>query len=206
MEIKTLVLGDIETNCYLVSTDDAALVIDPAFYSEEAVNFLKKSINKQRLILITHAHFDHISGALALREETGVNIAISEIENPYLSDANINLSGLFGEALPPFSADILLSNNEEMNIGSLNIKTIFSPGHTKGSVCYLINGKLFSGDTLFLESIGRTDFPTGDYKTLIGSIEMLFDTLEGTTEVFPGHGYKTDLNHEKLYNPFLRKM
>lgn len=205
MKIKTIVLGQIQTNCYLISSDKSALVIDPAFYSKSVEDFLLENDYKERLILITHAHFDHISGAEELRRKTGVKIAIGEIENQYLSDANINLSELFGERLNPFSADILLEDGQEIELGELNIKTIHTPGHTKGGVCYMINGKLFSGDTLFYESIGRTDFPTGDYKILMHSINKLFESLDGETEVFSGHGFKTTLNHERLYNPFLEE-
>lgn len=203
MKIKTVALGQIQTNCYLISSEKSALVIDPAFYSKTVEDFLLENEDKERLILITHAHYDHISGAEELRSKTGVKIAIGEIENPNLSDNNVNLSGLFGESLNPFSADILLCDNEEITVGDLSIKTVLTPGHTKGSVCYFINGKLFSGDTLFYRSIGRTDFPTGDYKTLICSINKLFELFDGETEVFSGHGFKTTLNFERENNPFL---
>lgn len=204
MEIKTLALALIRTNCYLVSSDNTALVIDPGFYSEKAEEFLLENSDKERMILITHAHFDHIGGALALREKTGVKIAIGSLENEYLSDMSVNLSDRFHAHLNPFSADILLEDGEELMVGDLTLKTILTAGHTKGGVCYLIDDTLFSGDTLFYESIGRTDFPTGDIKTLINSINMLLENLDGGIKVYPGHGEATTLEHEKHHNPFLR--
>jgi len=109
MEIKCISLGEIQTNCYLISTEKAAVVIDPGFVSRKVEEFLIENRDKERIILLTHAHFDHIGGALSLRNNTGVKIAIGEHENASLSDKNINLCNLFDADLEPFSADILLS-------------------------------------------------------------------------------------------------
>jgi len=204
MEIKVLPLGDIQVNCYLVSTEKSALVVDPGFYSQKVEEFLKENSHKERMILLTHAHFDHIGGAELLRENTGVNIAIGEKENAFLSDPAVNLSGLLSAPLKPFSADISLKDNETLNIGDLKIKVIHTPGHTSGSVSYLIDDVLFSGDTLFNSSIGRTDFPTGDFAVLSQSIKKLYE-LDGEITVLSGHGEATNLNYEKMYNPFVRQ-
>ncbi len=203
MEIKVLKLGDIEVNCYLITTQNSALVIDCGFYDKQIADFLKENSNKDRMILLTHAHFDHIGGALLLREETGVKIAIGEKENQFLSDHNINLSKMFGAELKPFSADVLLKDGEILKIGDIEIRVMETAGHTLGSVSYLINNVLFSGDTLFYESIGRTDFPTGSFFTLSNSIKKLYE-LDGNIEVLSGHGPKTTISHEKLYNPFVK--
>ncbi len=203
MEIKVLPLGDIQVNCYLVSTEKAALVVDPGFYSQKVEEFLKENSHKERMILLTHAHFDHIGGAEQLRNKTGVNIAIGEKENAFLSDPSVNLSGLFSVSLKPFSADVLLKDEEILNIGDLKIKVIHTPGHTLGSVSYLIDDVLFSGDTLFNSSIGRTDFPTGDFAILSQSIKKLYE-LNSDITVLSGHGEATNLNYEKMYNPFVR--
>lgn len=204
MEIKVLPLGDIQVNCYLVSTEKSALVVDPGFHSQKVEEFLKENSHKERMILLTHAHFDHIGGAEQLREKTGVNIAIGEKENAFLSDPSVNLSGLLSAPLKPFSADILLKDNETLNIGDLKIKVIHTPGHTSGSVSYLIDDVLFSGDTLFNSSIGRTDFPTGDFAVLSRSIKKLYE-LDGKITVLSGHGEETNLNYEIKYNPFVRQ-
>lgn len=203
MEIKTLVLGHIHTNCYLISTDSAAVVVDPAFISGEVEEFLLSNSLKERLILLTHAHFDHIGGALLLRENTGVKIAIGAIENPALSDEAINLSDRFHAHLRPFSADILVGDGDEIRVGDICFTVLHTPGHTKGSVCYKTGDILFSGDTLFCESIGRTDFPGGDFGEISDSVKRLYSFSDDTV-VLSGHGEKTTIAHEKHFNPFVR--
>ena len=202
MKINCLPLGDIQTNCYLISTDNAALVIDPGLESAEVEQFLKENSSKERLILLTHAHFDHIGGAAVLRKNTNTDIAIGEIENPSLSDKTVNLCNLFGADIESFSADILLKDNQEFSVGYICIKVIHTPGHTAGGVSYLIDDFLFSGDTLFLESIGRTDFPQGNFSVLSASVKKLYE-LDGNITVFAGHGDKTTIAHEIMYNPFV---
>ncbi len=203
MEIKAITLGDMGTNCYLVSGESGAVVIDPAVNSAEVTEFLKKNENKERLILITHAHFDHIGGAKTLSEETDTKIGIGEFDNDGLSNPNKNLSQLFGVDLTHFSADILFKDGEKFSVGDLEFEVIYTSGHTEGGVCYLLNDNLFSGDTLFYESIGRTDFPTGDLRKLINSVHKLFE-LDGKIKVFSGHGPSTDIDHEKQFNPYIR--
>ena len=203
MEIKTLVLGDISVNCYLVSTEKAAVVIDPGYRSSEALEFLENAKNKARLILLTHAHFDHIGFADELAAITDSKIAIGEKDAPALADNLLNLSALFGAPLSTFSADILLSDNQEFSVGDLSFKVIYTPGHTVGGVCYLCGDILFSGDTLFAGSIGRTDFPGGSFEVLKESIKKIY-TLPDDTLLLSGHGGQTTVLNEKLYNPFVR--
>ncbi len=203
MEIKTLVLGDIEVNCYLVSTDKAAVVIDPGFNSSEAVDFLKNANDKQRLILLTHGHFDHIGFADELSRLTDTRIAIGEFDAPALSDSYVNLSAPFGAPLEPFCADLTLKDGQTLTVGDIDFKVIHTPGHTVGSVCYLYGDILFSGDTLFAGSIGRTDFPGGSFAVLKASIEKLY-TLKDDITLLSGHGGQTTILKEKRYNPFVR--
>lgn len=202
MEIKRLVLGYIGVNCYLVSTDKAALVIDPGYESEEAEQFLNRNSHKERLILLTHAHFDHIGGAESLSQKTGVKIAAGEFDVPDIENGELNRM-MFAE-IEPFCVDMPLHAEEIVKVGDLEIKVIFTPGHTKGGVCYLIDGILFSGDTLFFESIGRTDFPGGDFNLLTQSVKMLYADLPKNTSVLPGHGEETTIEHEKRCNPYIR--
>lgn len=202
MEIKTLVLGHIHTNCYLVSTDKAAIVIDPAFKSAAVEDFLLQNSDKERLILLTHAHFDHIGAAPFLRENTGVKIAVGEFDNADLSDPAVNLSDRFHAHIPPFSADITLSDGEEFSVGDIRFKVLNTPGHTVGSVCYLTGNVLFAGDTLFYESIGRTDFPKSNHLDMMKSLNRLL-SLDGNIRVLSGHGPETNIEHEKIYNPFI---
>lgn len=205
MDIKILPLGDMQANCYLISTAEAALVIDPGDYSRAVEDFLLQGSEKQRLVLLTHAHFDHIGGAVKLRENTKTDIAIGARENASLSLPDMNLSGLFGTFLPPFSADCLLEDKKEITVGDLSVLPIETPGHTVGGMCYLINGSLFSGDTLFYGSVGRTDFPGGDFDTLKASVKKLYALLPEETAVFPGHGQSTSLGFEKRYNGFVKE-
>lgn len=203
MEIKALVLGNIEVNCYLVSTDKAAVVIDPGYRSIEALEFLQNATDKERLILLTHGHFDHIGFADELSAITNTKIAIGEKDAPALEDNNVNLSALFGMPISTFSADILLSDKDEISVGDLTFKVMHTPGHTVGGVCYLCEDILFSGDTLFEGSIGRTDFPGGDFETLKNSIKRIY-ALPNDTVLLSGHGDQTTVLNEKRYNPFVR--
>lgn len=203
MKIDTVLLGSFQVNCYLISTDKSAIVIDPGFNSSYVEDFLLKNADKERMILLTHAHFDHIGGALQLKEKTGVKIAIGRIDEPSLSDENYNLSTLFNAYIKPFNADILLDDGEITKIGDITLKTIHTPGHTRGSVGYLIENNLFSGDTLFNLSVGRTDFPGGNTKQLLNSVKKLF-ALDDNIKVFSGHGATTTIGYEKINNPYIK--
>jgi glyoxylase-like metal-dependent hydrolase (beta-lactamase superfamily II) len=203
MEIKVLPLGAIEANCYLLSTDKSAIVIDPGFYSQEVLDFLKSNSDKERLILLTHGHFDHIGGADVLRKETDTKIGIGVKDAPYLSDSIKNLSAKFGMPVEPFSADVTFKDNETFTIGDITFKVIETGGHTKGGVCYLCDNYLFTGDTLFHQSIGRTDFFDGNFNEIKKSIEKLY-TLDPNIIIYAGHGDQTTIGFEKKYNPFVR--
>ena len=201
MKIDVIPLGHIAANCYMLLSDNAAVVIDPGIFSQRVKDFLNENSEKERLILLTHAHFDHICGAERLRADTGVKIAVGEKDAPALIDTSLSLSDKFHAHQTPFEADILLKDNEIFNVGDIEFKSLSTPGHTVGGMCYLTVKTLFSGDTLFLESVGRTDFPGGDGEALLKSIKRLL-SLDEDIEVYPGHGEPTTIEHEKLYNPF----
>ena len=201
MKIKCLNLGIIDENCYLISSDSAAIVIDPGCYSKELFDFLITNNKKERMILITHAHFDHIGGAKRLSDETETKIAIGKFDAEGLSNPRLNLSSSFGMPLKPFSADILLSDDQEFTVGDITVTAIHTPGHTKGSICYLIEDCLFSGDMLFFESFGRTDFPGGNAEHIKESFYSLISRLPHKTSIYPGHGQITTIANEKDNNP-----
>lgn len=202
MEIRAIHLGLIKTNCYLISTDKAAVVIDPGFKTEITADFLKANRGKARMILITHAHFDHIGGAEALRDETGVEIGIGELDAPALRDTEFNLSDKFHAHIAPFSADRTFCDGEKFSVGDIDFEVILTPGHTVGGVSYLSGESLFSGDTLFAGAVGRTDMPGGSLKALKKSLKRLI-ALPEETKVYPGHGDFTTVGYEKENNMFV---
>lgn len=203
MEIKTLTIGNIAVNCYLLLSETAAVVIDPGFASDEALDFLKNAQSKERLIILTHAHYDHIGYALELSRQTNTKIAIGKFDNEALLNSYVNLAVMFHTELEPFSADLLLKDGDGFAVGDIEFKVIHTPGHTVGSVSLLVDNVLFSGDTLFKESIGRTDFLGGSFGEIEKSIKKLY-TLPEDTIVMAGHGENTTIGYEKNYNPYIR--
>lgn len=204
MDIKCINCTLAVSNCYLVLTKTAAIVIDPGCFDERAEDFLNGNKDKERLILLTHCHFDHIGGAVQLRENTGVKIAVSKVESPSLSDDEITLSKRFHAHLKPFSADIALEDNQVLTLGDTVIKAVLTPGHTKGSMCFDIDGVLFTGDTLFKGTFGRTDFPGGSLGSIRSSIKTVIKNYPDDTLIYPGHNEPTTVGEEKLNNPILR--
>lgn len=197
MKIEKLILKD--TNCYLVSTDLAAIVIDPGYEDDKTLEFLQNNSDKERLILITHAHFDHIGGADVLRQKTGVKIAIGELDNPALSDNVVNEGETCGVYVAPFSADILIADNEEFSLGDITIKAYLTKGHTIGGLCYEIGENLFTGDILFHRGFGNTCFHGGSRREIVKSLNFLFNNFAPETKVFSGHGDITTIGSEKSY-------
>lgn len=206
MKIEWLLKGHLATyaNCYGLLTDKAAIVVDPGKYTSNIADFLKKNEDKTRLILITHAHYDHIGGALQLRNETGVKIAIGKNEEFALSDCSFNLSGRFTPAIPAFNADYVIEDEEEFTVGDITIKAYETPGHTVGGMCYLINDVLFSGDMLFYETVGRVDLPGGNAFEMQNSLDRMMWLFDDDVKVYSGHGEMTTIGHERKNNLYLR--
>ncbi len=206
MKVQLLLKGHLATysNCYGIITDKAAIVVDPGKYTAELKDFLTSNAAKTRLILITHAHYDHIGGALQLREETGVKIAIGKNEEFALSDRAFNLSGRFTPAIPPHNADYTIEDEEEFTVGDITVKAFETPGHTVGGMCYLIEDCLFSGDMLFYETVGRVDLPGGDINEMKQSLDRMMWLFDDEIKVYSGHGEATTIGHERKYNPYLR--
>lgn len=206
MEVKVLLKGHLATyaNCYGLLTDKAAIVIDPGKYTLELAQFLKSNADKTRLILITHAHYDHIGGALQLRKETGVKIAIGKNEEFALSDRAFNLSGRFTPPIPAHNADYTIEDEEEFSVGDITVKAYETPGHTVGGMCYLIGDNLFSGDMLFYETVGRVDLPGGNINDMKESLDRIMWLFDDDVSVYSGHGEVTTIGHERKNNPYLR--
>ena len=206
MKVEFLLTGHLAdySNCFGITTDKAAIVIDPGKYTAEIAQFLKSNVDKTRLILITHAHYDHISGAEKLRADTGVKIAIGKNEEFALREPRYNLSGIFAPQISPFNADYTIEDEEEFTVGDITVKAIESPGHTVGGMCYLIDDCLYSGDMLFYETVGRNDFPGGSTADMKQSLDRLMWLLDDDIKVYSGHGEVTTIGHERKHNPYLR--
>ncbi len=207
INIKIYNVTVLATNCcYLV--DEAtgkSAVTDPGDKSDELIAQIEKDGGKLEYVMLTHGHYDHISYAKQLADRFGAKIVTGEKNNEFLQKPSLNLSIYHGEPLPKFSADILLKDNDTIMLGETEIKYITTPGHTVGCGAYIFDKTIISGDTLFCESYGRTDLPTGDYDELQNSLRKL-KSLDGDYRVIPGHGELSTLEHERKYNPLMRKL
>lgn len=205
IKIGKLTLGVCQTNCYFLYREgqEELLFIDPADRGDYIYEALRDKGFQVAGILLTHGHFDHIWGAERLRELSGAKIYAPQAEEKLCMDAELNVSRMAGRDCT-IEPDILLKDGEEFTIAGICCKVIATPGHTGGSCCYYIEeaGFLLSGDTLFQESVGRTDFPTGSMSEIVRSIKERLFILPQDTKVYPGHGEQTDIAHEKEYNPF----
>ncbi|MEE1137484.1 MAG: MBL fold metallo-hydrolase [Acutalibacteraceae bacterium] len=211
MKILTLDLGhEMFANCYLLvdeKTGEAAIV-DPAWYVDEFNDILEKSNAKLKYIMLTHGHFDHIFGVHGLREATGAKVVIHFKDAEHLTDPKKSLAeGNMPEPQIPVSADVLLKEGDVITLGDEEIKVMSTPGHTMGSVCYIIESEktIISGDTLFCMTAGRTDFPDGSDELMIKSLKRLI-ALEGDYRVLPGHNRETTLESERKRNWYIRRM
>lgn len=201
-------LGMVRTNCYLIYNDETkqVIIVDPADNANTIKQFIKEKKLSVEAILLTHGHFDHILAANELHDTYHVPIMAHENEKQILEDPSLNLSiGMGGEPCI-VKADHYLKDNAILELLHTKIKVLHTPGHTAGGACYLFleEKMLFSGDTLFEESVGRTDFPTGSMSTLVHSIKEKLMVLEDDTIVYPGHEGETSISHERNFNPYIR--
>lgn len=204
--IKTFVEGPIDANNYLVIDEDSkeAVLIDCSSSRVEFIQAIKDSGVNLKQILLTHGHFDHLLGVDGFKEAFGVETCISEDDMGQVRlvpDMLQMFLGMMGGSIP--SIKNFVKDGDIIKIGNTEIKAIATPGHTKGGMCYLIEDKLFSGDTVFLGSCGRCDLPEGDFDTIVKSIKEKVFTLPENVEVYPGHGPKTTIAHEKKFNEII---
>lgn len=208
MNIITIPNGTMQANCYIVENDTAAAVIDPGYIERELSAYVAANWAKIKLILLTHRHFDHLSAAVALRKMTGAKIVINELDECGLYSDLLSLAtmagGFYGSADPDAHADIYVDEGDTVTAENIAFKVIHTPGHTEGGVCYLCENILFSGDTLFKGSIGRTDFPSSSNIEMRNSLNRLCK-LPDNTVVYPGHGPATTIGEEKAANIYLKR-
>lgn len=202
MKIKRYITGPIQVNTYLVydETSKEAMLIDVGGAANEIASDVKKLELNVKGIYNTHGHFDHILGAKDVQELLNCGFYVNEKDALFVENllSQLNFYGM--DAVMPPKITGYIDKNTELSLGDCQIKIIETPGHTPGGVCFLVDDMLFSGDTLFLESIGRTDLPGGDYSTLTTSIKENLFTLPENIKVFPGHDDATSIEHEKKYN------
>ena len=205
IKIGRMVLWVCQTNCYFLYREDSkeCIFVDPADQGVNIYKAMTKNGFKIAAVLLTHGHFDHIWGTKELCELSGAKLYALDVEKEVLQDAHKNVSSQVGRAYTT-DADIYLKDGDEMTIADMTFQVIATPGHTAGGCCYYFKeaGFLVSGDTLFRDSVGRTDFPTGSMGTLVRSIKEKLFVLPDETKVYPGHGDNTTIGHEKIYNPF----
>lgn len=206
IKVKSYVVSDFGTNCYFVVNTDTKemLVVDPGDNAPMLADNIEKEQLKPVGILLTHGHLDHAGAAEELAKKYDIKIYVHEAEKETLADARINLTAAFG-APKVFQADVFLKDDEVLELLGCKIKVLFTPGHTPGGCCYYFAEQkmLFSGDTLFCESVGRTDFPGGSAAALIRSIREKLLNLPEDVRVYPGHMSQTSIGTEKMYNPFI---
>lgn len=206
LKLKLFTPPSFAANCYILKDEKSgdALVVDPGLYNNRLEAMLKEmGIAGLRYILLTHGHFDHIIGVNELKKNFGGQVVINEGDEACLYDARESLAYYFGETQHEDKADILVSDGDEIDFGNYKIKVMHTPGHSKGCVCYIIENMMFSGDTLFKSSIGRTDFPSSDIGEMKNSLRRLI-SLEEDYDVYPGHEGATTLSREKKFNPCLK--
>lgn len=206
LRVEQYVVGPVMTNCYFAVNEDTneMLVIDPGDAGEMLIHKIKEKNLTPVAVLLTHGHFDHAGAAKTVADAFGIEIYAEEHEKETLDNPAVNLSGMSGMQ-EAYRADCFIKDGDSLELAGFEIQVLFTPGHTKGGCCYYIEKEqtVFSGDTLFCESVGRTDFPGGSATVLLRSIEEKLMPMPGQTKVYPGHNDMTTIGWERQYNPFL---
>ena len=205
-EVLRYIVGPVCTNCYLLVNYKTGelLVVDPGDQAQLIEKQIEKTGAKPVAILLTHGHFDHAGAAEELADKYQISIYAHEAERETLEDPGLNLCGMIGEH-KVYHADIFVKDEEVLNLAGFSIRVFFTPGHTIGGCCYYIADEkiLFSGDTLFQESVGRTDFPRGSASDLIRAIREKLMPLPDDVTVYTGHDESTLIGYERMHNPYL---
>ena len=191
MNIKTLILGPLQVNCYILWETEQCLVIDPGFEPERVMKTCDELGLKIQAILLTHGHFDHVGGVKKIAEKTGCQVFLHPDElslTPFITSGKLYYTDTYAEG-------------DEITLAGMTFTVLHTPGHTPGAVCLHFGDHLFTGDTLFAGSCGRTDLPGGSFATIKASLKRLA-SLPGNASIYPGHGKETTLETERQNNPY----
>ncbi len=206
-KVHTLVVGRLQTNCYILQSDSTALVVDPGDEPERILRFLTDISVKPGGIIATHTHFDHVLGVDSIRDKFEIPFLIHHDDLSMLESMQSRVHQILGFSVPPPpKVDRFLKDGESIAFGEDRVKVIHTPGHSPGSISLAGQGFVLTGDALFNQSIGRTDLPGGDLDTLLRSITKRLFTLDDDTIVYPGHGQETSIGDEKQANPFVGRV
>ena len=207
MFFKMLNLGNMDNNCYILGDDKSkhALLIDAPAEAGAILDVLEDEGLKLKFVLLTHCHYDHIGALDDVCEATGAEVMIHAFEEDGVNDPTVNLALYAGVPSPKTTVSKTLVDGDVITLGDIDVKVLYTPGHTVGSVCYYTDGMLFSGDTLFLKDVGRCDLPGGDFKIIKQSIKKQLYVLPDDTDVYPGHGRATTIGFEKAHNNYIRQ-
>lgn len=203
MKVISEKFGSMDNNCCLIideKTNQSALV-DCNEFSQKMIDMIGETDLKY--ILLTHGHFDHIIGVKSVKEKYGAQVVISKEDEPMLNSAKLSLAVFCNAPQNNVDADIIVKDGDEITLGETKIKVMATPGHTSGSVCYIAENCIFSGDTLFYCSCGRTDFPSGSPEQMMSSLQKL-KALDGDYKVYTGHNNLTTLDFERKNNPYMK--
>lgn len=203
--IEKIVVGKFQVNCYMMMCDETkeAIIVDPGAQAEIIDRVVKKHGAQVKYIVLTHGHGDHIGAVEALKEKYNVPIVASEDESEMLENPDFNESIRICDGPISIQADKYIRDNDVIKFGKKSMKFIKTPGHTFGGMCILVDNDLFTGDTLFNRSVGRTDLYGGSEQTLISSIVFKLFKLADKTNVYPGHGPKSTIGYERKNNPYV---
>ena len=208
IRVDYMVVGPVSTNCYFLVNEELreAVIVDPGENAKQIQGYLAENELKPVAILLTHGHFDHMMAATALRDAYGIKVYATAKEKELLNSSTLNLSKGFLRTDYTMDADIYCKEGDEFYLAGCSIRVLETPGHTPGGCCYYIPSQnmMFSGDTLFYRSIGRTDFPGGSFKELSRSIKEKLYVLPAETICYSGHGEATKVGFEKEHNPYVR--
>lgn len=203
MKVISEKFGSMDNNCSLIideKTNQSALV-DCNEFSQKMIDMIGDTDLKY--ILLTHGHFDHIIGVKSVKEKYGAQVVISKEDEPMLNSSKLSLAVFCNAPQNNVDADIIVKDGDEITLGEIKIKVMATPGHTSGSVCYIAENCIFSGDTLFYCSCGRTDFPSGSHEQMMTSLQKL-KALDGDYKVYTGHNNLTTLDFERKNNPDMK--